>query len=94
MQFRKQYACLFIFITRHGNTNDWVAYHDVNGKVRLPYFSYQHVPEPSLQNGSPLLTCALFKDCHTSSDAINYGGQTQPDGSVDYITDSDGWCKA
>jgi len=46
------------------------------------------------KNGSPLLTCALFKICHGAADAINYGGQTQPDGSVDYIKDSNGWCKA
>ncbi|KAF8341796.1 hypothetical protein F5887DRAFT_976045 [Amanita rubescens] len=42
--------------------------------------------------GSPLLTCALFKECHDASSATN-SGQTQPDGSEDYITDSDGWCK-
>ena len=46
------------------------------------------------QNGSPLLTCALFQYCHDASDATNYGGQTQPDGKVDYIADSNGWCKA
>ncbi|KAK2462505.1 hypothetical protein APHAL10511_005475 [Amanita phalloides] len=46
------------------------------------------------KNGSPLLTCALFSQCHDASDAINHGGQTQPDGSVDYIADSAGWCKA
>ncbi|KAF8622822.1 hypothetical protein AX15_006739 [Amanita polypyramis BW_CC] len=45
------------------------------------------------KNGSPLLTCSLYKYCHYASDAINRGGQTQPDGSVNYITDSDGWCK-
>jgi len=45
------------------------------------------------KNGSPDLTCALFSECHTSADAINKGGQTQSDGTVDYIIDSDGWCK-
>ncbi|PFH49319.1 hypothetical protein AMATHDRAFT_48822 [Amanita thiersii Skay4041] len=45
------------------------------------------------KDGSPLLTCALFRACHTADDADNRGGQTQPDGSVDFITDSDGWCK-
>lgn len=45
------------------------------------------------KNGSPLLTCSLFTNCHNASDATNRGGQTQPDGSVDYITNSDGWCK-
>ncbi|KAG6812619.1 hypothetical protein H0H92_001838 [Tricholoma furcatifolium] len=45
------------------------------------------------KGGSTQLTCSLFTLCHTSSDADNFGGQTQPDGSVDYITDSEGWCK-
>ncbi|KAG6873099.1 hypothetical protein C0995_002942 [Termitomyces sp. Mi166 len=53
------------------------TYHDVNGKV----------------GGSTQLTCALFSLCHSSSDAINDGGQTQPDGSIDYIANSEGWCK-
>ncbi|KAJ3773550.1 hypothetical protein FB446DRAFT_844737 [Lentinula raphanica] len=44
------------------------------------------------KNGSPQLTCALFTKCHDASDADNKGGQTQPDGSVDYITDSNGFC--
>ncbi|KAJ3799979.1 hypothetical protein GGU11DRAFT_870448 [Lentinula aff. detonsa] len=44
------------------------------------------------KNGSPQLTCSLFSLCHDASDADNKGGQTQPDGSVDYITDSDGFC--
>ncbi|KIK68540.1 hypothetical protein GYMLUDRAFT_154451, partial [Collybiopsis luxurians FD-317 M1] len=44
------------------------------------------------KNGSPLLTCSLFSQCHDASDADNFGGQTQPDGSVDFITDSDGFC--
>jgi len=45
------------------------------------------------KNGSPLLTCSLFKNCHTAADAINKGGQTQPNGSVNFIRNSDGWCK-
>lgn len=45
------------------------------------------------KNGSPLLTCSLFTQCHSSSDAINRGGQSQPDGSIDFITSSDGYCK-
>ncbi|KAJ3867453.1 hypothetical protein EV359DRAFT_61494 [Lentinula novae-zelandiae] len=44
------------------------------------------------KNGSPQLTCSLFSLCHDASDADNKGGQTQPDGSVDYITDSNGFC--
>ncbi|KAF5355187.1 hypothetical protein D9756_005310 [Leucocoprinus leucothites] len=46
------------------------------------------------KDGSPLLTCALFSKCHGPEDADNAGGQTQPDGSVDFIANSDGWCKA
>ncbi|KAF9445460.1 hypothetical protein P691DRAFT_734959 [Macrolepiota fuliginosa MF-IS2] len=45
------------------------------------------------KGGSPLLTCALFTNCHGPEDADNAGGQTQPDGSVDFIINSDGWCK-
>ncbi|CAK5262224.1 unnamed protein product [Mycena citricolor] len=52
------------------------TYHDVNGK-----------------NGSPQLTCALFSaSCLGASSADNCGGQKQPDGSTDYITNSDGYC--
>ena len=45
------------------------------------------------KDGSTKLTCSLFKLCHTQADATNTGGQTQPDGSVNYITESNGWCK-
>ncbi|KAJ7588183.1 hypothetical protein C8J56DRAFT_1004475 [Mycena floridula] len=43
------------------------------------------------KDGSPLLTCSLFSYSHSAADAINMGGQSQPDGSMDYITDSEGW---
>ncbi|KAF9006930.1 hypothetical protein BDQ17DRAFT_248333 [Cyathus striatus] len=46
------------------------------------------------KDGSTQLTCSLFSACHTSSDATNTGGQSQPDGSIDYIINSDGFCKA
>jgi len=46
------------------------------------------------KNGSPLLTCSLYSEYHTSAEAINYGGQTQPDGSINYITDSAGYDKS
>ncbi|KAF8966957.1 hypothetical protein BDZ97DRAFT_1806087 [Flammula alnicola] len=36
--------------------------------------------------GSPLLTCSLFTQCHNATDADNFGGQSQPDGSIDFIT--------
>ena len=45
------------------------------------------------KGGSTQLTCSLFSLCHDASDAINTGGQTQPDGSIDYIIESDGFCK-
>ncbi|KAJ7267341.1 hypothetical protein C8J57DRAFT_1717730 [Mycena rebaudengoi] len=45
------------------------------------------------KDGSPQLTCALFKKCLTSDFADNCGGQTQPDGSIDFIINSDGYCK-
>jgi len=45
------------------------------------------------KNGSPLLTCALFSEFHTAAQADNAGGQTQPDGSIDFITDSAGYDK-
>ncbi|KAJ7100685.1 hypothetical protein B0H15DRAFT_876813 [Mycena belliarum] len=45
------------------------------------------------KGGSPLLTCSLFSKCLTASSADNCGGQSQPDGSIDFITNSDGFCK-
>jgi len=45
------------------------------------------------KDGSTQLSCSLFTGCHDASAATNAGGQTQPDGSIDYITNSDGWCK-
>ncbi|KIK52295.1 hypothetical protein GYMLUDRAFT_49999 [Collybiopsis luxurians FD-317 M1] len=43
------------------------------------------------QNGSPLLTCALYSKTHNATQATNAGGQTQPDGKIDFITNSDGY---
>ncbi|KAF9477455.1 hypothetical protein BDN70DRAFT_810616 [Pholiota conissans] len=45
------------------------------------------------KGGSPDLTCSLFSKCHGPEDADNRGGQSQPDGSIDFIIDSDGFCK-
>ncbi|TFK25778.1 hypothetical protein FA15DRAFT_654865 [Coprinopsis marcescibilis] len=45
------------------------------------------------KDGSKKLTCSLYSKCHSSKDATNTGGQTQPDGSINYIRNSDGWCK-
>ncbi|KAF8347242.1 hypothetical protein F5887DRAFT_1281340 [Amanita rubescens] len=53
------------------------TYHDVNGK-----------------GGSPDLTCSMYGSCHYANTATNKGGQTQePSNLLDYIVDSDGWCK-
>ncbi|KAH6904539.1 hypothetical protein BKA70DRAFT_1432290 [Coprinopsis sp. MPI-PUGE-AT-0042] len=46
------------------------------------------------KDGSTQLTCSLFSTCQDASTATNKGGQTQPDGSINYIKDSDGYCKA
>ncbi|KAF8890127.1 hypothetical protein BD779DRAFT_1671482 [Infundibulicybe gibba] len=46
------------------------------------------------KGGSTQLTCSLFSLCHDASDADNRGGQSQPNGSVDFIIDSDGFCKS
>ncbi|KAJ6551329.1 hypothetical protein B0H19DRAFT_950401 [Mycena capillaripes] len=45
------------------------------------------------KDGSTQLTCALFTYCLDASTADNCGGQYQPDGSVDFIINSDGYCK-
>ncbi|KAJ7794086.1 hypothetical protein B0H14DRAFT_2392861 [Mycena olivaceomarginata] len=45
------------------------------------------------KNGSLQLTCSLFSKCLTADSADNCAGQSQPDGSIDYITDSTGYCK-
>ncbi|KAF7342624.1 hypothetical protein MSAN_02019200 [Mycena sanguinolenta] len=44
------------------------------------------------KDGSSQLTCSLFSECLTAASADNCGGQTQSDGSVDYITNSTGYC--
>ncbi|KAF8890617.1 hypothetical protein BD779DRAFT_1469145 [Infundibulicybe gibba] len=46
------------------------------------------------KGGSTQLTCSLFNACHNATEADNRGGQSQPDGSIDFITDSDGFCKS
>jgi len=45
------------------------------------------------KGGSTQLTCSLFTKCHDASTADNRGGQSQPDGSIDFIINSDGYCK-
>ncbi|GLB44661.1 putative fruit-body specific protein a [Lyophyllum shimeji] len=45
------------------------------------------------KGGSTQLTCALFDTCYDASTATNTGGQSQPDGSINFITNSDGYCK-
>ncbi|KAJ4479736.1 hypothetical protein C8J55DRAFT_76502 [Lentinula edodes] len=43
------------------------------------------------KDDSPKLTCSLYSEVHTAADATNTGGQTEPDGFVDYISDSAGY---
>ncbi|KAJ3813687.1 hypothetical protein F5876DRAFT_73629 [Lentinula aff. lateritia] len=43
------------------------------------------------KDGSPKLTCSLYSVVHTAADATNKGGQTEPNGFVDYISDSAGY---
>ncbi|KAK1224272.1 hypothetical protein PQX77_012829 [Marasmius sp. AFHP31] len=45
------------------------------------------------KGGSHLLTCALFERCHSGAEATNKGGQGQPDGSINFIKESAGFCK-
>ncbi|KAF9257235.1 hypothetical protein L218DRAFT_848002, partial [Marasmius fiardii PR-910] len=45
------------------------------------------------KDGSPLLTCSLYSQCWGKETATNMGGQSQPDGSINYISDSAGYCK-
>jgi len=45
------------------------------------------------KDGSTLLTCSLFTNCHNATDADNFGGQSQPDGTIDFIANSNGFCK-
>ncbi|KAJ7139257.1 hypothetical protein C8R44DRAFT_727357 [Mycena epipterygia] len=47
----------------------------------------------SAAKDSTQLTCALFTKCLSASSAVNCGHQSQPDGSLDSITKSDGYCK-
>ncbi|KAJ7778731.1 hypothetical protein DFH07DRAFT_765943 [Mycena maculata] len=39
-----------------------------------------------------MLTCAYYAGCHNASDATNFGGQSEPDGSLDTISNSSGYC--
>ncbi|KAF8343710.1 hypothetical protein F5887DRAFT_282973 [Amanita rubescens] len=45
------------------------------------------------KNGSYELTCSMYKSCHYADTATNKGGQKQPSGLLDYISNSDGWCR-
>ncbi|KAJ7018704.1 hypothetical protein C8F04DRAFT_364793 [Mycena alexandri] len=39
-----------------------------------------------------MLTCAYYAGCHTAADATNFGGQSEPDGSVSTVSNSSGYC--
>ncbi|KAK0486382.1 hypothetical protein IW261DRAFT_1416165 [Armillaria novae-zelandiae] len=70
----------------------------VHGDVQQPYWSYGclfvnvYRDVNSVYTGDQM-TCAVYTDCHTLSEADNYGGQVQTDGTVDYIINSAGYCK-
>ncbi|KAF8885144.1 hypothetical protein BD779DRAFT_1471734 [Infundibulicybe gibba] len=51
------------------------------------------IPRRPRKGKQPLLTCSLYSTCHTAVDATNTGGQTQPDGTEDFIANSSGFCK-
>ncbi|KAF9022925.1 fruit-body specific protein A, partial [Hymenopellis radicata] len=55
------------------------------------FFNTYH--DNNAKDGSTQLTCALFSKCHDQKDADNCGGQTEPDGSINFITESAGYCK-
>ena len=73
----------------------------VNGKAHSVVPMHILVAKPSQlayhdvngKGGSTQLTCSLFSKCHDASTADNRGGQSQPNGSVDYITNSDAFCR-
>ncbi|KAJ7466567.1 hypothetical protein B0H11DRAFT_2307114 [Mycena galericulata] len=39
-----------------------------------------------------LLTCSFYATCHTAADAVNFGGQSEPDGGLSTISNSSGYC--
>ncbi|KAJ7491371.1 hypothetical protein B0H11DRAFT_2277873 [Mycena galericulata] len=42
------------------------------------------------EKNTTMLTCAYYSGCHTAADATNFGGQTDPDGSIGTISNSSG----
>ncbi|KAF9054287.1 hypothetical protein BJ165DRAFT_699570 [Panaeolus papilionaceus] len=62
-----------------------------NGVSGCNFFNIYH--DVNGKDGSPDFTCSLFGGCHGPEAADNVGGQTQPDGSVNFIRDSSGFCK-
>ncbi|KAH6919125.1 fruit-body specific protein A, partial [Coprinopsis sp. MPI-PUGE-AT-0042] len=46
------------------------------------------------KDGSPLFNCSLYTQCHGPETATNIGGQSQPNGSLNCIIKSDGWCRS
>jgi len=61
------------------------------GLIRFP--AYHDNNAQNGKDGSDKLTCSLFKKCHDKTDATNVGGQPQPDGTKNFITESAGYCK-
>ncbi|KAE9382512.1 hypothetical protein BT96DRAFT_1027621 [Gymnopus androsaceus JB14] len=57
------------------------------------YYDYNSNSKGNYNGNSTQLTCSLFQDKHTSSDADNCGNQPQSNGGVDTIENSCGWYK-
>jgi len=49
-------------------------------------------PHLDSTRNTTMLTCAFYAGCHTAADATNFGGQTQPDGSLSTVSSSSGFC--
>ncbi|KAJ7794082.1 hypothetical protein B0H14DRAFT_3497408 [Mycena olivaceomarginata] len=69
------------------------TYHDVNEKVQGTVYEstssrWHYHPCAELD-----ITCTLFSKCLTAVFADNCEGQSQLDGSIDYITNSNAYCK-
>ncbi|KAE9402566.1 hypothetical protein BT96DRAFT_974193 [Gymnopus androsaceus JB14] len=58
------------------------------------YYDYNSNPKGNYNGNGTQLTCSLFQDKHTASDATNCGNQPQSNGGVDTIENSCGWYKS
>ncbi|KAK7453410.1 hypothetical protein VKT23_011675 [Stygiomarasmius scandens] len=61
----------------------------VEGCVFLNAFNDVHG-----KGNSTALTCSVYDACHNATEATNVGGQTEPDGTVNFIRNSTAECIA